>query len=418
MSPREERGILIAATARIVQKGSIWLVPSQSGKGRYTVSPDDTHPHCSCPDHEECGHTCKHIHAVRLVIQRELFDDGTEVETRQVTITEKRVTYGQNWSAYNAAQCSEKERFQSLLHDLCKSIPESVETKAGRPRLPIRDGIFCACFKVYSMLSGRRFTSDLCDAQAKGYISRVPHFNPVLRVFEKEETTSILRELVASSAAPLAAIESNFAIDSTGFSGCRYDQWGETKWNHAVPQTKRAWVKAHAMIGTLTNVVTAVEVTTNNSADAPFLPQLMNETAKRFKIGDLCADKAYLSESNLHAISEIGAGAMIPFKINSAPTRPGVWNNAYHYFNLHRDEFMTRYHRRSNIESTFSMMKRKFGDSVRAKNDLTMCNETLAKFVAHNLCCLIQSFEEFGIDPSFGCTLINSVAPKLTVVGE
>jgi hypothetical protein len=47
------------------------------------------------------------------------------------------------------------------------------------------------------------------------------------------------------------------------------------------------------------------------------------------------------------------------------------------------------------------MMKRKFGDSVRAKNDLTMCNETLAKF-AHNLCCLIQSFEEFGIDPSFG----------------
>jgi|SRR4051812_11438059 transposase len=78
-----------------------------------------------------------------------------------------------------------------------------------------------------------------------------------------------------------------------------------------------------------------------------------------------------------------------------------VWNNAYHYFNLHREEFLMRYHRRSNIESTFSMVKRKFGDSVRAKNDLTMVNETLAKFVAHNLCCLIQSMEEFGIDPSF-----------------
>jgi len=57
---------------------------------------------------------------------------------------------------------------------------------------------------------------------------------------------------------------------------------------------------------------------------------------------------------------------------------------------------------RSNAESTFSAINRKFGDSVRAKNDLSMKNETLAKFVCHNLCCLVQSMEEFGIDPSFG----------------
>ncbi len=418
MDAREQRGVVIAATKRIKQQNGKWLVPSQeNAANKYTVCHDHDHCSCTCPDFEERGQPCKHIFAVRIVIQRELFDDGTEVETRQVTFTEKRVTYGQNWSAYNSAQCSEKERFQSLLHDLCKAIPESTETKVGRPRLSARDGIFAAVFKVYSTVSGRRFTSDLCDAQVKGYISKVPHFNPVLRVFEKEETTSILRELVAQSAAPLAAIESNFAIDSTGFSGCRYDQWHQKKWHNVEPITRRAWVKAHAMIGTTTNVVTAVEVTTNNSADAPFLPQLMNETAQRFTISDVCADKAYLSEANLCAISAIGAGAMIPFKSNSVPSRPGVWNNAYHYFNLHREEFLTRYHRRSNVESTFSMVKRKFGDSVRAKNDLTMCNETLAKFVAHNLCCLIQSTEEFGVDPHFGCTLINSVAPKLGVVG-
>jgi len=109
-----------------------------------------------------------------------------------------------------------------------------------------------------------------------------------------------------------------------------------------------------------------------------------------------------LSETNLQAITDGGAGEMIPFISNSNSTRAGILNNAYHYFNLQREEFLMRYHRRSNIESTFSMIKRKFGDSVRAKNDLTMCNETLAKFVAHNLCCLTQSFEEFGIDPDFG----------------
>jgi hypothetical protein len=55
-----------------------------------------------------------------------------------------------------------------------------------------------------------------------------------------------------------------------------------------------------------------------------------------------------------------------------------------------------------NVESTFSAIKRKFGDSVKAKNGASMCNEVLAKFVCHNLCCPIQSMEEFGIDPSFG----------------
>jgi len=57
---------------------------------------------------------------------------------------------------------------------------------------------------------------------------------------------------------------------------------------------------------------------------------------------------------------------------------------------------------RSNRKSTFSAISRKFGDSVRAKCDLSMNNETLAKFVCHNLCTLVQSMEEFGIDPSFG----------------
>jgi transposase len=405
MTPREERGLQIAATKRIKQQNGKWLVPSSENASRkYTVCHSDNQCSCTCPDFEERGQACKHVYAVQFVIQRELFDDGTEIETRQVTVTEMHKSYGQNWAAYNASQTSEKALSQSLLYDLCKCIQEPTETRLGRPRLPVRDGIFAACMKVYSQLSSRRFTSDLCDAQAKGYISRVPHFNSVLNVFDNEEMTPVLRALVAKSAEPLAAIEQNFAIDSTGFSGCRFDKWFDVKWNNAPLREGRVWVKAHAVIGALTNVVTAVEITENNSADAPFLPQLLSETAERFTIGDVCADKAYLSEMNLHAITSIGARAYIPFKSNSKPTRPGVWNTAYHYFNLHREEFLSRYHQRSNVESTFSAIKRKFGDSVKAKNGRAMINETMAKFVCHNLSCLIHAMNEFGIDPNFGCT--------------
>jgi transposase len=34
---------------------------------------------------------------------------------------------------------------------------------------------------------------------------------------------------------------------------------------------------------------------------------------------------------------------------------------------IEADEFMQHYHKRSNVESAFSAIKRKFGDSVRSK---------------------------------------------------
>jgi hypothetical protein len=54
---------------------------------------------------------------------------------------------------------------------------------------------------------------------------------------------------------------------------------------------------------------------------------------------------------------------------------------------------------------------------VKAKNDLAMRNEVLAKILCHNLCCLIHAMEELNIDPSFGCTTIDSVAPQLRAIG-
>lgn len=48
---RQQKGLEIAATSKIEKKGGAWLVPSQSGKGRYTVVPHTAAPHCACADH-------------------------------------------------------------------------------------------------------------------------------------------------------------------------------------------------------------------------------------------------------------------------------------------------------------------------------------------------------------------------------
>jgi transposase len=74
---------------------------------------------------------------------------------------------------------------------------------------------------------------------------------------------------------------------------------------------------------------------------------------------------------------------------------------AFGYFIYRREKFLTHYHKRSNVESTFSMIKRKFGDSLRSKTDTAMVNETLCKVLCHKLVVLIHEMHELGIDPVF-----------------
>src|SRR5436190_3249802 len=132
MTPRthvRQRGLEIAATANIVRKGDVWSVPSQSLNGRYSVTKAGDELRCTCPDYELRGQTCKHGFAVEFVLRRETKPDGTVIETRAA-----RVTYSQNWPAYNAAQTNEKAQFCALLKDLVASVP-TPEQKRGRPPL-------------------------------------------------------------------------------------------------------------------------------------------------------------------------------------------------------------------------------------------------------------------------------------------
>jgi hypothetical protein len=66
-----------------------------------------------------------------------------------------------------------------------------------------------------------------------------------------------------------------------------------------------------------------------------------------------------------------------------------------------KPEFMDHYYRRNNIESTFSMMKARFGDRLRGKSEHAQENEALCKVICHNLCVLIQSINELNIKIAF-----------------
>lgn len=398
MDARQERGLVIAATSKIEKNKLGWKVPSQSGNGTYIVNLDHNEPFCTCPDFETRHLPCKHIHAVEYVIKRETKPDGTTTYTQSV-----KMTCTQEWTPYNEAQTHEQERFVDLLRDLCNGIPQP-EYRFGRPRLPLSDVIFGLVFKSYTNMSGRRFTTALKEAETDGLISKSAHYNSAFRYLENPELTPILKSLIEQSATPLKSVETDFAVDSSGFATTTYDRWFDHKWGKMRSEAK--WIKIHLMCGVKTHVVTSVEVTPTETADAPQLPQLVNTTAKTFNINEVSADKAYSSKKNLHAITAVNATPYIPFKNYCKGSQgvykfDGLWDKMWHFYQFNRDNFLVHYHKRSNVETTYSMIKTKFGASVRAKSPVAQVNEVLCKVLCHNICVLIQSIYELGIEPVF-----------------
>ena len=157
---------------------------------------------------------------------------------------------------------------------------------------------------------------------------------------------------------------------------------------------------SHVFVGVKTHVVTAVEMSDRDQNDCPLLPSLLNKTKENFDIKELSADKQYASMVNFDAVNTIGADAFIDFRVTTTGKCGGMFQKAFHFFSLYREEFLQSYHKRSNVESTFSMIKRKFGDSVRSKTDVAMRNEVLCKILCHNICCLISAMFELAIDPA------------------
>jgi transposase len=406
---REQRGLVIAAKSKLQRSddGNRWFVPSQTGhRGTYyTVKIVPAKPQCTCPDFECRQPRCKHIFAVEYVIQREFtFNEETQTQTVTETVTVKQ-TYKQEWTAYNKAQINEKDRFLSLLAELCKGVEEPIQEN-GRPRLPLADMIFASTFKVYSTFSGRRFSSDLRDAHGKGFLTRAPHYNSISRYFENPTLTPFLKQLIEISSLPLQAVETDFAVDSSGFSTCRFVQWVKAKYTDPQQMTKHEWIKVHLMCGVKTNIVTSVEVTDSNSADCPQFEGLVKTTGRNFTMSQVSADKAYLSSDNLQTVVDHNAMPYIPFKSNSVASSstnrtPEIWTRMFHFYSYNQERFMQSYHKRSNVETTFHMIKTKFGDRLRSKTQTAQINEALCKVLAHNLCCVIQSIYELGIEPTF-----------------
>lgn len=120
--------------------------------------------------------------------------------------------------------------------------------------------------------------TDLREAKGRGYLSTLPHYNSIFRYLESEAMTAYLKELITQSSLPLKSVESDFAVDSSGFSTNRFVRWFDVKYGKE--EDLRDWVKLHLMCGVKTNIVTSIEVSRRYAGDSPFFKTLLDKTAQ------------------------------------------------------------------------------------------------------------------------------------------
>lgn len=225
------------------------------------------------------------------------------------------------------------------------------------------------------------------------------HCNKVNHFLEDPELTPLLRAMSVRSSLPLRAVETEFAVDSSGFSSSKFVRWYDEK--YGVERSGHDWVKVHLVCGVKTHVVTAAVIYGRDANDSPLLPELLKTTAENFAVKEMFADKGYLSAANVEAVFAAGGIPFIAPKSNTTGGVGGLFEKMFHFYQYRREEFLKHYHMRSNVETVFSAVKRKFGDSIRSRTPVALVNEVLAKLVCNNLCCVILSQCELGIEAEF-----------------
>jgi transposase len=292
--------------------------------------------------------------------------------------------------------------FLRLLNEAVDSLNIEYSYKFGRPHAPLDDMIKCCVIKVWNCFSSRRTMAELQLAYALGYIHQIYHFNTINNYMVDPQLAPYLERLYRMFALPLVGVESVFAVDSTGFSLPHKEKWAKVRLDKEYT-IRKAYKKLHVITGVHTNIITSARITEGIRNDSPEFEFLVKDTARRFRIREVCADAGYLSRKNCGIAEEVGAVPYIMPKkgVNPRSMNYPAWKRMIRLWNENKQSFKEHYHRRSTVESTFSALKRKFSGYIRSKCDTSQRNELLCKVVCHNAAVLVTSIFCLGAEAEF-----------------
>lgn len=246
--------------------------------------------------------------------------------------------------------------------------------------LVLKQKLKCSFDVLVDDLETRPFVVELLG------LKRIPDSSTV-RKFAKRLKADIIYYLLADCGTQISKKTLKLAIDATGM----HVEDGSFSYRKRLGlSTKtRKNVKLSACIDTQSQIVTAVKLRKNKSADTKDFIGLVQKTAKIKPVKIVVADKGYDAEYNHKFVNEtIGAECIIPprEKTNKKHRTKGRYRKR-----LRHGYSKKKYHQRSKIESVFFVIKRLFGAILQSKKWHTQKIELLCKIIAYNTHRLVKA---------------------------